>query len=87
MYSDRNLRDGQKPPRTKPSRQKTSDKTLRQEPPRTKTNLPFKEICMYACTKKIVGEVLRYVTYFRREWFPICVTMCDRGREVKIGPK
>src|SRR6218665_4183323 len=76
MYSDR--KGGrQKPPRTKPSRQNSSDKTTDKKPSRTKTN-----VCMHVLLK--LGGGPRCVTYF---WgVPRCVTKCDRGG-VKIGPK
>jgi len=84
MYSDRRG-NGQKPPRTKLSRQKTP----RQNPPEQKLPRTFEREFVQGAfvrvfctkpTKKIGG--LRCVTYFGE--IPGCVIKCDRGREVKI---
>jgi len=53
MYSDRR-EDGQTPPRTKPSRQKTRTK-LPDKNPHELRQTPCKDICMYACTTKNWG--------------------------------
>src|SRR6218665_2357798 len=62
MYSDRRG-DGQKPPRTKPSRQKAPDKTPGQKP-------SCKDMCMCACNTKNreggPGFTIRNPTLVRR---------------------
>src|SRR6218665_3348899 len=80
VYSDRR-ENGQKPTRTKPSRQKTPLQNPGQKPPRTIE----REFVQGAFVRaflldllKIGGVGPRSVTYF---WgVPGCVTKCDRGR-------
>src|SRR6218665_1737710 len=81
MYSDRRG-NGQKPPRTKPSRQKTPG----QKPPRTiEREFVQRAFVRAFCTrptKKRGGP--RCVTYFFWGVVPGCVAKCDRGR---VGSK
>src|SRR6218665_3869611 len=84
MYSDRR-ENGQKPPRTKPSRQKTPDKTPRTKPPRTiEREFVHGAFVQAFCTRPTkIGVGSRCVTYF---WgVPGCVTKCDRGRGSKLA--
>src|SRR6218665_1363676 len=79
MYSDRRW-NGQKPPRTKPSRQKTK--------PPDKTRTIEREFVQGAfvrafCTRPTKNRGSKTCDVLLG--VPGCVTKCDRGRGVKIG--
>src|SRR6218665_2633782 len=86
MYSDRRG-NGQKPPRTKPSRQKTPDKTPGQKPPRTTerefVQRAFVRVFVLGLLKirggesEMCGVLLGDV--------PGCVTKWDRGGGSKLA--
>ena len=82
MYFDRRG-NGQKPPRTKPSRQKTPDKNPREQ---LRENLYRGLLSGF-----FVLGLLQIGGWFRDVWrnlgVPGCVTKCDRGRRVKISQK
>src|SRR6218665_3996863 len=78
MYSDRRG-NGQKPPRTKPSRQKTSDKHPGHKPPLTiEIEFVQRVLVRIFCTRPTKMGGPRCMAYF--SGVPGCVTKCDRGR-------
>src|SRR6218665_2734807 len=85
MYSDRRG-NGQKPPRTKPSREKTpgqnqQDKKTREQ---LRENLYWWLLYWFFVLGLLkIGGSPKYVTYFW-EGVPECVRRCDRGR---VGSK
>src|SRR6218665_2552176 len=83
MYSDRRG-NGQKPPWTKLSRQKTPDKPPGQKPPLT-IEIEFVQgvLVRMFCTRPTKMGGPRCVTYF--SGVPGCVTKCDRGRGSKLA--
>src|SRR6218665_121651 len=82
MYSDRRG-NGQKPPRTKPSRQKTPHTKFPRTTEREFVQGAFVRVFCTRPTKNRGGP--RCVTYFLG--VPGCVTKGDRGRGLKIGQK
>ena len=76
--------NGQKPLRTKPSRQKTPDKTPEQKPPRTiEREFAQKAFVRVFCTRPTKNEGGSEMSNVPLGGVPGCLTKCDRG--VKLG--
>src|SRR6218665_1361650 len=85
MYSDRTLTDKRHPRQNLPDK-RPSDQTPGHKPPRTiETEFVQGGFCPVIFVLGLLNvEGPRCVTYFR-EGVPGCVTMCDRGRGVKMA--